>query len=460
MQRSARKILMAMSALGTLVLATGAAEAGGFGLHEQSTYGLGVAFAGVSAGGTPSSMYWNPATMTQFSGLNSEWDVTGIIPQTSNTPTVATTATGVNLLPLGGTGNVGASALVPASYTTWQVMQNLWLGLSTNSPWGLSTNFPDSWAGRNYALSSSAQSINATPSVALRLNDWISFGAGVQIQWFNTSLTQGITAGPGPCPPGCALFNTNLQGSGWGYGFTAGVTLTPTPATQIGLGWRSGINQPISGTLFVNTPAVVPFIAPFTTAGSANTTINLPDVVSLGLRQRVSPQLTVMGTVEWTNWSRIGTSFVTTAGGGPALVAGFPVAIPFQYKDGWLYSMGVEYQADQRWSLRAGAGYEVSPVTDTVRVPLIPDNNRLWLSTGATFAVAPNVMLDFAYSHIFVQDSSINISPVSGNPSCVVAGPVCVSGTYIGTVSSSIDILSVGLRYKWNGATQPLVTKG
>ena len=31
-------------------------------------------------------------------------------------------------------------------------------------------------------------------------------------------------------------------------------------------------------------------------------------MVSLGIRQRLDPLWTLLGTVEWTNWSRIGTS--------------------------------------------------------------------------------------------------------------------------------------------------------
>ena len=37
-------------------------------------------------------------------------------------------------------------------------------------------------------------------------------------------------------------------------------------------------------------------------------------MVSLGVRQRVTPRLTLLGTAEWTNWSRIGTSKLTASG--------------------------------------------------------------------------------------------------------------------------------------------------
>ena len=64
--------LRAGTALGILIIATAQANAGAFAIREQSTYGQGTSFAGVAAGGSLSSMFWNPATMTQFKGIVSE----------------------------------------------------------------------------------------------------------------------------------------------------------------------------------------------------------------------------------------------------------------------------------------------------------------------------------------------------------------------------------------------------
>ncbi len=70
-----------------------------------------------------------------------------------------------------------------------------------------------------------------------------------------------------------------------------------------------------------------------------STTLNLPDTVSIGLRQGLTPQWTALATIEWTNWSRIGTSVVS---GAP-----LPTTLPFQYKDGWFFSGGAEYHVER-----------------------------------------------------------------------------------------------------------------
>jgi long-chain fatty acid transport protein len=73
-------VLRAGTALGLLVIASAQANAGGLAVREQSVYGQGSSFAGVAAGGALSSMFWNPATMTQVPGIVSETDVSGILP--------------------------------------------------------------------------------------------------------------------------------------------------------------------------------------------------------------------------------------------------------------------------------------------------------------------------------------------------------------------------------------------
>jgi long-chain fatty acid transport protein len=415
------------TALGLLVIATAQAGAGGFGIREQSPYGQGTSFAGVAAGGALSSMFWNPATLTQVPGIQSETAVSGLLPYSAHNP-----GPGSVLGAFGGTTNTAEGAFVPASYLSYQYSPNLWFGLSINAPFGLSLNFPDRWAGRDFAAGpTNLHTYNATPSIAYSFNDWLSVGAGVQIQYATETLTRGLGATPG--------LEAVIKGNGWGYGFTAGATLTPTPTTTIGLGWRSFIDQKVDSTL--NTSALLPL----TTAGPVNTTVKAPDTVSLGIRQRLDPLWTVMATAEWSNWSRIGTS-VWTAPGGPATVLGFPVTLPFQYKDGWFFSGGAEYKWTDRLTVRGGIGYEISPIKDQVREPLIPDNDRFWASIGATWQVFRGLHFDLAYSHIWVKDPTINISAGSGNPWFIPGG----TAAYVGTANAHVDILSGSLVFRWD----------
>ena len=415
-------ILRAGSALGILVVATAQASAGALAVHEQSAFGQGASYAGVAAGGSLSTMFWNPAVMTQFAGVQSASSYSAFLPSVKNSPTSGTYAA------LGGTFNTYQAALIPAGYMSYQLSPNLWLGMSLNSPFGLSVGFPESWAGRDYAAgNTSLRTYNAAPSIAYRINDWISVGAGVQIQYAKAALNHGVSLfvpGVGTFPVGDA----NLSGTGWGYGFTAGVTLN-ADTDDHNWSWLPFRHRPKNRWSSCSTP--VSLIG-------ASTTVDLPGVLSLGIRQRLDQNLTLLGTVEWTDWSRIGTSNI--------LVNGATVTtLPFQYKDGWLFSAGLEYQANERMTLRTGFGYEISPITDQVRTPLIPDADRFWASVGASYVIIKGLKADVAYSHVYEPNASINISPTSGNPWFATTGI-----TYIGNARSHADIISLGVNWKWD----------
>ena len=415
--------LRAGTALGILIIATAQANAGAFAIREQSTYGQGTSFAGVAAGGSLSSMFWNPSTMTQFKGIVSESGFSAIIPHVTQTPQAGSTLAGAPLF-YGGVANSGDNALVANGYTSYQINPNLWLGMAINAPFGLSVSFQDPWAGRNYGLDTTIKTYNFNPSIAYRINDWISIGVGVQAQYASVRQTTGLT----PFPPSSFV----VDGKGWGFGATAGVTLTPWAGTTIGLGWRSAINQDIHGSMLL--PAGVPG-----TPGSVEATINLPDVVSLGIRHQFDPRWAVMGTVEWSNWSRIGTVNINQLNGGIALIGATPVALPLQYDDGWFFSVGTEYRWTDRLTVRGGIGYELTPISDRVRTTRLPDNDKFWASIGASWKVAPFARVDLAYTHLWVKDTNVNITAASGNPS--FNGSV----NYIGTADAHADIFSASL---------------
>ena len=236
--------ILGTTALVALVVSMPQASAGGLAIREQSAWGEGSSYAGVAAGGSVSAMFWNPATMTQNGKFALENSVSMIFPET--------TQSGVNNLPAvlrinDGIPNSSEPAFVVAGYTSMQLNDRLWLGFSLNSPFGLSVGFNNpNWAGAFYGESSTLKTYNASPSVAYKVADWISVGVGFQAQY----ATVNLKTATGIPIAGFSSPNVNtaqLTGDGWGFGWTAGVTVTPTPWTQIGLGYRSAVNQSING---------------------------------------------------------------------------------------------------------------------------------------------------------------------------------------------------------------------
>jgi long-chain fatty acid transport protein len=417
-----RLLVSAAASVLAILCAQSGAHAGGFALREQSATGQGMSFAGVAAGsGGLSSMFWNPATITMRPGWWSELHVSAIAPRVEITPTLGTNPF---LLPLGSSGDAGLDALLPASYASIQLSDRLWIGLYAGAPFGLATKPGPVWAGQPYARSTAVTTYEAQATVGYKVNEWLSLGAGLRGQYFDVtyrSATGGLAAFTPLAPTG------GLEGDSLGFGYSVGATLAPFVGTEIGIGFRSAIEHELDGQL----NHVLPIKA----------NVVLPESVTFGVRQRITEALTLNGTAEWTNWSRLGFPRVLNA-----LTGGLsPVpALPLDYEDSWFYSLGAEYRFSPALTVRAGVGYEISPITERVRSPRLPDDDRIWLSLGGSYQWNERLSLDLGYSYIFAANET-KIRVVPGNPAYnPLVGPL------LADVDSETHIVSLGLKYRWD----------
>jgi len=427
---------MQRSVLFTLVLATtalttsGAAIAGSFALREQSTRGQGLAFAGVAAGSAGlSSIYWNPAWMSGREGMQFEANASAILPYSNVTPQTGTSPLLLGLGGTGETGDIGSDTVLPSLYASYQLGEKAWLGLATNTPFGLSTKYEDPYAGQIYAKTSRVFSFNVNPSITFAVNDWLSIGAGMQVMYFSTDLSRSLS--PVPYAP-----TAQLSGDDVGFGGTAGITITPFAGTEIGLGYRSPVGLNLTGDL--NLQARSGALPAGTYPIEAD--ITLPEIVTFGLRQQVTEQLALNAGFEWTNWSRLGTIPVKSASG--PLTGATLTNLSFEYNDGYYASVGAEFDFNERWSMRGGLAYEWSPITTANRDLRLPDSDRVHAAVGASYTWKDKLTIDLAYTHIFtVGDGDVELTP--GNPSYIAGLP------FVGSVDSRVDLISIGASYKF-----------
>ncbi|MGL5446823.1 MAG: OmpP1/FadL family transporter [Rhabdaerophilum sp.] len=409
------------------------AYAGGFINSSQSTVGNGMAYAGAAAPGSSSAatLFMNPATMTGFRGFTMDSNYTFGVPSSKSTGSYSAAGAGINAL-LPGQGSYGMNYFVPATYLVYQLNNNIWAGLSINSTYGNSTKSDGLWRGSLLASTTKLRAITATPSLAYKFNDMLSFGVGLQIQYITARQTVAFPAGLGLPSPGAGI----MKADGWGFGVTAGLTFTPRKGTQIGLGWRSLVEQNVEGeTRF----------GPLTSNNSKGT-LNLPNRVNLSLRQTVTERLDILGSIEWQNWGRIGNARLKNPPPGPGAAL---AVLPFGYSDGWFFSLGAEYRATDALTVRAGIGYEISPVKDSVRRLSLPDSDRLWLSTGFTYDVSERFSLNASYSYLHFQKAPITQVLVPGI-------------TFTGESKQNAHLLSIGLTSRWGAGPKkedPLVRK-
>ena len=431
-------LICAVAGLGT------AAQAAGFAVREQSTYFQGMSFAGSAAGEELSSMFWNSAAAAAAPGINSETHVALVVPHTE------VTSTGTSVLDGGlglntESGQIGDPTAVPASYFNYQVNDKLFFGLAINSPFGFATK-PENqdFAGTPIANSSKIFSVDFNPTVAYKISPELTIGVGAQILYadltLNSSNSQALTG----AVTGIRSSGRRTEADDVGIGATAGVLWTPAPGTTLGLGYRSQISLEGKGTCsglgLSNLATASSGGNPLGCLRGANVTadLTLPDLVTASFRQRLTDKFTLLGTIEWTNWSVVGAEaeFKNNAG---QVVDVFPL----NYEDSWFFSLGGEYKWSGDTTFRAGVAFETSPITTETRNVSLPDNDRIWLSAGVTQRLTDRITIDLAYSHLFMKDAAIRTDSSFGT-------------LIVAEATGDIDIVAASLKYKWGDAEPEL----
>jgi long-chain fatty acid transport protein len=94
----------------------------------------------------------------------------------------------------------------------------------------------------------------------------------------------------------------------------------------------------------------------------------------------VTPQLTLMGEVQWFGWNALDEIRVQFANGGPDLV------LPQDFENTFTFGLAAEYALDARLILRGGIQYDEydeSSTTDALRNTSIPGSDLVWLGVAS-----------------------------------------------------------------------------
>lgn len=351
-----------------LAVFSGAASAAAFQLWEQNASGLGTAYAGSAAvADNASTVFFNPAGMTQLKGMQLSAGVTGI-GLSGKFNNQGSTATG------GNGGDAGGWAAVPNAYLSWQLTPSLFVGFGVSAPFGLSTDYEDqNWVGRFQALKSEIKTINYNPSIAYRVNDKVSLGFGLNYQTIDAELTS---------------TGSRLTGDDAAWGWNAGALFTLSPAMRVGVSYRSAIDYRLEGSA----NGVLPIKAD----------VKLPDTFILSVWQQVSDRWEAMGDLSYTRWNTVQSLNVINRNNGELLTSE-----PFNYDNAWRFAWGAAYRSSDALKLKFGIAYDRTPVRDTYRSARVPDNDRLWFSLGGQWNAGNSGKVDLGYAYLYLKDPDI-----------------------------------------------------
>jgi len=433
--------LLAAAAVALCVL-PGAALAGSFYIPQQDTQGIGRSFAGDPAGvDDPSTVFSNPAGMTLLDRPAVSAGINLLKPSISfqnRGSLAATPGTLGTAVPYAGNdgGDPGSWTPVPNAYAVLPTAnKKLWFGLGLTAPFGLSLNYDPAWFGRYDSIEDRLLTIDLAPSVAYKINKFISIGGGLDVQYADATLSNAL---PNTLQPGGPTAATDglltLRENSFAVGYNLGIMLQPLPDTRVGVTYRSGMSYTLDGNATIN--GLTGPLAGQNGVFAVSTDLKLPSIVSFGVVHQLTSRITLLGDVQWFDWSRFAEIRVKFADGRPDAV------VPENYRDSWTAALGVEYRWSDSLTVRTGFQFDETPIVDAFRNTEIPDGNRYWITIGASYKLFDHAIIDAAYAHAFFEDGAVDItrSFYGGTPA---AGTVSINGL----AKTDVDSISLNLRY-------------
>lgn len=432
-----------------LFIASGSALGAGFALIEQGVSGLGNAYAGGAASAEDATtVFFNPAGLTRLDGQQFIAGAHIIMPSAKfNNEGSTHILQGVTKAPLlgGNGGDGGVTKVIPNMYFSKKLSDRFTVGIGINTPFGLATEYDNTWVGRYHAIESDVLTVNINPAIAYKINENLSVGAGFSIQYLKAKLSNAIDFGtlnaigklpvvlPGLTPQLSDGFSS-LDGDSWGVGFNLGILYEFNKNTRIGAAYRSRIKHTLKGDAeFSSVPAgLSPYPVFKNTVAEADLT--LPDNLSISFFHQFNPQWMIMADFTWTNWRLFKELNVTFDN---------PYQPPSVTKEEWQnsyrYSLGLTYAPNSNWTFRVGTAYDTSAVADEQhRTPRIPDGDRIWAAFGIGYKFSKTVSFDLGYAHLFINDPKINKNPTGED--AVRGGLKGTYDTYINIVSAQLNV--------------------
>lgn len=417
--RNAVKRLLNLGLISLLAVSSHA-FAGAFQLFEYNGVNAGDAGAGGAAIAEDASTgFINPAGLTRLQ--NKQVVLSGAFINARST-FEGTTQLNTNT-PVSGASRGNDSAIIPAFHFAAPINQNLVFGVGLSAPFGLGTRYGNNAFTRYVATTTNIEVLDLAPSLGFKVTDKLSLGIGADIEKVSAELES--IAGNGNTAYDSL---SHTEASDWGYGYHAGALYEFTPATRVGLSYRSQVVVHPSGlsVLTGRLGGPYPYLTNGTLTSIGKTDLKLPPMTTLSLYHDVNQRLALMGTINYTQWSTLGDVVLRNLQGAqsPDNPSGIlpPATLPLNFKNSWRVAIGSNYKLTQAVMLRGGVAFDQTPSNARDRSIRLPDANRTLVSIGSRYKITKMVALDLGYTHIFMNKANIDYTTTVGRTSNYIYG--------------------------------------
>lgn len=333
-----------------------------------------------------------------------------------------------------GSDNSYITPYLPAFHYSLPIADRYALGLSIAPAWGLLEDWSDSSFLRYDLTRIYTRTLNVSPSIAFKINNQWSVGAGPDFAYFSlqsrshamTELAPGLVA-----PQNDSISRVSVDN--WGKGYHLGVLFRPNETTRIGLNYRSKIVMNMNGYSFFGLNGVTTY----ETNQFVFRTL-FPPVTTLSIYHDMNYRWAMMGTISYEQWGMLKNNYAQNYQSITPLGASniINVAIPEGYHNTLDLGIGTHYQLCDNLMLRGSIKYVATPTKDSTRNIDFPDAAKLGLNLGFRYQINKKIAVDGIYAHVFAKSAPIN------NTNSVTGANVN------GHVNTSIDL--IGAQLVWN----------
>lgn len=288
-------------------------------------------------------------------------------------------------------------------------------GFSVAPSWGFDENYGQQSLVRYNLTRIYTKTITLTPSLAMKVNDYLSLGVGPDFEYFSVSSrtnvrTQGLP-GTGIGTAGDSI--QRFSADSWNYGAHIGFLYQFNEATRIGLNYRTQVIMDLDG------------YSDFGLNGGGHFETNkfsikvpMPPSTALSIYHDINPQWGVMGTIIYDQWSIVNDYHAKNIVQPPTPTnpAGMLTDVILQQnmRNAFDFSAGAHYKINDQWMLRGSLKYEETPTVSQFRYVYFPDGDKLGVNVGAHYQVNKQLALDALYAHVFVRTVTIHdVNPIT-----------------------------------------------
>jgi len=422
-------------ALLTVLLAS-PAWAGGLYLYEVGSADVGLASAGfASRAQDASTVFTNPAGMMRLDKPELDAGAQVIYLHTKFSPNDNTSVSNRTMPDGSGAANGNPSGFIPAGslFYTNKLSDKFAFGIGVFGFFGLSAQYEDNWVGRYYATKVQLQGLTLMPAVAYRLNDKISFGAGLNAMYgmLDTKMAVNNRTILNPAAPDGSM---ELKDNVWGYGGKFGILYEISKETRLGLTYLTKTKMDFSAT-----PSLSNVTRPLLNAALSSITIDMtvraPQQFILSGYHELSDKVAVMADFGWENWQDFGNidAGVYDQSGGSV-----STTVNAHYQNTWHVALGTQYKLSDPWKISFGGAYDSSMVDGANRTPTLPVGAMWRFAGGAQYAMSQTMTLTGAYEYIWTGNMAMDVNrgPLAGR----------VAGEY---TNACLQVLTLALNWKF-----------